>query len=709
MTLSSTGKQVKDALTLEVHKRPGERVVALAGNPNVGKSTVFNNLTGMNQHTGNWPGKTVACAQGRVTQGEGSLVLVDIPGTYSLMASSVEEEVARDFILFGGADLTVVVVDATSLERNLNLVLQTLEMTPHVLVCVNLLDEARHKGIDIDLEKLEGLLGVKVMGIAARSGEGLEDLTAAMLDAGQVGRPYEVGYAPAIEQALSDLQPLLLEQVPELPSRWLALRLLEGDESLAQSMRNALGKDVAAQPDIADALSRTREALRQDGYPQNRLRDAIVSELVRNAQAIASQCVQTAASAHVRDRKIDRVLTSRRYGIPIMLGMLAVILWLTIEGANLPSQWLSQLLFGFEDHLDAWFAAWGAPAWLHGLLVTGMYRTLAWVVSVMLPPMAIFFPLFTLLEDLGVLPRIAFNLDHTFRRACAHGKQALTMCMGLGCNACGVVGCRIIESPRERMIAVLTNAFVPCNGRYPTLIAVITMFFAALVAGPAQSFLSTLLLVLVILLGIFMTLGVSKLLSMTVLRGLPSSFALELPPYRKPQIGKVIVRSIFDRTLFVLGRAVSVAAPAGLVIWAMANIQVADASLLQHCAAFLDPFGRAIGLDGTLVLAFILGFPANEIVLPIALMSYLAQGAMMEYDNLTALHALLVGHGWTWLTAVCMLIITLLHFPCATTCLTIKKETGSWGWTALAFALPTVCGVAICFVLTTVVRCLGLV
>jgi len=323
--------------------------------------------------------------------------------------------------------------------------------------------------------------------------------------------------------------------------------------------------------------------------------------------------------------------------------------------------------------------------------------------------MAIFFPLFTLLEDSGYLPRVAFNLDNFFRKACAHGKQALTMCMGFGCNAAGIVGCRIINSPRERLIATITNNFVPCNGRFPTLIAIITMFFAGTAGGAFQSVVSTLMLTGMIILGVIMTVLISKLLSKTILKGIPSSFNLELPPYRRPQIGRVIVRSILDRTLFVLGRAVVVAAPAGLIIWLLANIHVGDLSLLTHCAAFLDPFARLMGLDGYIFFAFILGFPANEIVVPIIIMSYMATGSLTDFESLAQLHTLFLSHGWTWLTAVCVMLFSLIHWPCGTTCLTIKKETQSLKWMLVSMAVPTVSGIVVCLIVANTVRLLGLV
>ena len=427
------------------------------------------------------------------------------------------------------------------------------------------------------------------------------------------------------------------------------------------------------------------------------------------AEAVCAGAVKCTKEDYARrDRRLDRIFTSRATGIPVMLALLAGVFWLTIQGANYPSQLLSDGLFWLQDRLTDLFTYWNAPEWLHGALVLGVYRVLAWVVSVMLPPMAIFFPIFTLLEDFGYLPRVAFVLDHAFQKARACGKQALTMAMGFGCNAAGVVGCRIIDSPRERLIAMLTNSFVPCNGRFPTLIAIITMFFTGTGAGPGRPLLSALLLTGVIVLGVFLTFQVSRLLSATVLKGVPSSFTLELPPYRRPRVGQVIVRSVLDRTLFVLGRAVMIAAPAGLLIWVLANVQVGGVSLLAYCTGFLDPLGRALGMDGVILAAFILGFPANEIVIPIMLMAYLATGSLTGYESLDALRTLLTDQGWTWLTAVCTTIFSLVHWPCSTTCMTIRKESGSWKWTLLGFALPTAIGMALCFLVATTARLLGL-
>lgn len=725
LTNQSTGSNSIDKELKIIRTDITDKVIALAGNPNVGKSTVFNNLTGLNQHTGNWPGKTVANAQGKYKHRNRNFILVDIPGTYSLMANSVEEEVARDFICFGNPDAVVVIVDATCLERNLNLVLQTIEITNNVVVCVNLMDEAKRKGINIDLIKLSLLLGVPVVGTSATKGVGLDELMDAVYDLtdGKTPiNPIKIKYDDIIEEVLVSIEEAVKEVIEEkksihvesenlnkLTSRWISLKLLEGESQLLISLDKYLGFSLSKEITVLERASEGKEKLKLYNIDSDIFRDEIVTTIVRRAEKIGSKIVTYDSSKYsLKDRKIDKILTSKTWGIPIMILLLGVVFWITITGANYPSGFLSKGLFLIEEKLSQFLIGVGVPAWVDGLFIKGMYRTLAWVVAVMLPPMAIFFPLFTLLEDLGYLPRIAFNLDNFFKKSCACGKQALTMCMGFGCNAAGIIGCRIIDSPRERLIAIITNNFVPCNGRFPTLIAIITMFFTGMFVGPGQSIISTIILTGVILLGVFMTLIVSKILSKTILKGVPSSFTLELPPYRKPQIGKVIVRSIFDRTLFVLGRAVVVAAPAGLVIWLMANVTVGDISILSHCANFLNPFAKLIGLDGYILMAFVLGFPANEIVVPIIIMSYTATGSLVEFDSLMQLRQVLIANGWTWLTAVNVMLFSLMHWPCSTTCLTIRKETQSWKWTGLSFLIPTVTGIVICFIVTSVVRILGL-
>lgn len=629
LTHTSTGIQAAQTGLILCKEHEDDRVIALAGNPNVGKSTLFNALTGLHQHTGNWPGKTVTCAQGRTLHAGRGYVLVDLPGTYSLSAHSEEEAITRAFLQSGQAQCVVVVCDAACLERNLILVLQILELTGQVILCINLLDEAKKRGIEVDLERLSSLLHIPVVGTAANRGQGLGSL---ML---------------TIERVCECMPPAPISPLNE-------------EARVKKAEQIARAAVHSQQPDFDNT-----------------------------------------------DRKLDRILIRRRTGIPVMLALLTLVLWLTIAGANIPSSLLSSGLFWIQDRLTELFTYLNAPAWLHGALVLGVYRVLAWVVSVMLPPMAIFFPLFTLLEDFGYLPRVAFMLDHAFQKARSCGKQALTMCMGFGCNAAGVVGCRIIDSPRERLIAILTNSFVPCNGRFPTLIALLTMFFVGVGGGVGRSLTAAVLLMALIVLGVFMTFWISRLLSGTLLKGIPSSFALELPPYRRPRIGQVIVRSVLDRTLFVLGRAVVVAAPAGLIIWLFANVHIGNASILTHCTGFLDPFARLIGLDGVILMAFILGFPANEIVIPVMLMAYLSTGTLSDMNDLNALRELLVSHGWTWVTAICTMLFSLFHWPCSTTCMTIHKESGSLKWTALSILLPTAVGLILCFCVSTVSRLFG--
>lgn len=702
LTFQSTQNE---ALTdiFKIEKEEGQFIIALAGNPNTGKSTVFNSLTGLRQHTGNWPGKTVVNARGEFTHNGRENILVDLPGTYSLFASSVEEEVARDFICFGNSDTVIVVTDATCLERNLNLVFQVMELTDNIVLCINLIDEAKKKNIIIDGRGIEKELGIPVVLCAARSGIGIKELKEAVYNVA-VGklkpRPNTVQYEAYIEEKIRSIQPLIEKNVKGINSRWLALRIIDGDTKLMDSIFKNIDKNS-----VDEILQAINSSATQDN--KRNIRDAISEQIYKRAEEIRDKYIKEDKVKINRDRIIDNYITSKVFGIPLMLLTLAIVFWLTITGANLPSKMIADVLFGIEDKLTIWFNNMNTPSWLHGILILGLYRTLAWVVSVMLPPMAIFFPLFTILEDLGYLPRVAFNLDHLFKRACAHGKQCLTMCMGFGCNAAGIIACRIIESPRERLIAILTNNFVPCNGRFPTLIAVSTVFLVAK-EGSGLSLLPALSITALVIIGIAITLLVSYGLSKTILKGVPSTFTLELPPYRVPQIGRVLYTSIIDRTIFVLWRAVIIAAPAGAVTWLLGNIYIGDLSVIGHAAAFLDPLAKIIGLDGFILMAFILGLPANEIVLPILLMSYLSTGAMIEFESIESLRKILLDHGWTYLTALNVMLFSLLHWPCATTLLTIKKETGSLKWTALSALIPTGIAFAVCLVTTMIFKVLGL-
>ena len=672
--------------------------VGLIGNPNVGKSTIFNGLTGMRQHTGNWPGKTVAKATGYKVYNSVSYQFEDLPGTYSLLAHSKEEEVTRDFVYFEDYDSLIVVCDATALERNLNLVLQVLEITDKVVVCVNLLDEAKKKGIEINLKKLSSLLKVPVVGVVARDKKGFEDLLNAVKEVSLKKDGYlKIDYDELLIKDLYKLKKII--PVQYVNSENVILRYLSGDYGFINAFdfkyKTNLMRNLEAKKLREDILNK----LMDKGIKFSDIETLMMETVNEKSFSVCEKVVRyNKENYDKKERIIDKWLTNKITGIPIMLLLLFLILWVTISLANIPSDFLYEKFFEFEDILYNFLVDIHLPIWITDMLVHGVYRVLAWVVAVMLPPMAIFFPLFTLLEDFGLLPRIAFNLDKSFEKCSSCGKQALTMVMGFGCNAVGVTGARIIDSPRERLIAIITNSFVPCNGRFPLLISLITMF---LLTNNSSGLMRAFILMIFILVGVIVTFVVSKILSNTVLKGVPSSFTLELPPYRRPQIGKVLVRSLLDRTLFVLKRAIFVSAPAGLVIWLFSNLEFDGISLLEWCSSFFNPFGKAIGLDGVIIMAFILGFPANEIVIPIMIMGYMSLGTITDMNDLNLLKELFVSNGWTWVTAICVMLFSLFHFPCLTTLLTIKKETGRLSWTILSFIIPLIIGISLCFTLKT--------
>lgn len=714
----------KELSHLALDTGDAQRVIALAGNPNTGKSSVFNALTGLRQHTGNWAGKTVARAEGGFAYRGIRHKIVDLPGTYSLLSASEDEEIARDYILFAQPDCTLVVMDATALERNLNLALQVLEVTDRVVVVVNLMDEARRKGIEVDTRQLGRDLGVPVVATSARTGEGLRELLAAIdavIRGTAVCAPRRPAPPKAVREATGALVPLLERLAPGVPNaRWVAYRILDGDYHVRQALLSGelaqlaksrtAAKSKPVPPDAAEAkrlLARADELRRGLG---SGFRDEIVESLYGIAQTLSERCSSIVGSGRklLFDQRIDRLVTSPILGIPVMLGILAAILWLTIAGANVPSQLLAKGLFWFEDQASAAFLTWGAPEWLTSFLWHGIYRALAWVVAVMLPPMAIFFPCFTILEDLGYLPRVAFNLDALLGAVGAHGKMALTMAMGFGCNAAAVVSTRIIDSPRERLLAILTNNFMPCNGRFPTLVLLATIFVASAFPPGWSSLAAAGAVLLAVLIGVFFTFVTAFGLSRTMLRGVASAFTLELPPYRRPSILRILYTSLIDRTIVVLWRAVAVAVPAGVVAWLLTNIDAGGQSLAAWLIHGLDPFGVAIGLDGVILAAYLLAIPANEIVVPTMLMLYLGKGMMIDAGGPDALREVLVGqHGWTLMTGVCMLLFVVLHHPCGTTLWTIYKETRSRKWTLVAALLPLSLGFLVCFLVATVWRLVG--
>lgn len=689
LTINSTGKKL---IKNEFIKDDSNYKVCLIGNPNVGKSTIFNALTNLNQHTGNWPGKTVESASGSYFYNDKKYTLIDLPGTYSLYASSKEEEVSRDYICFNTYDLIVIVIDATLLERNLNLATQIIETNNNVILCVNLMDEAYKKNINIDLKKLQNILKVPIIGTSANNKKSLDKLIKLIEKTCKENNNItKFTYDEKIEDVINKITKVLNKYSNNKSNRFFSIKLLENNKPLNDKIFNYLKFNTHIQNEINEIINNCNNYLIANNI--NNYQDKIISQIInRNSKISSLVCNKD----NMKIPKIDRILTSRIFGIPIMILFLGIILWLTISGSNYPSSILSELLFKFNSIISDILVFLHIPYLIRDIFINGILKTLSWVISVMLPPMAIFFPLFTLLEDSGFLPRIAFNLDKLFNKAKCHGKQALSMCMGFGCNACGVVGARIIDSPRERLIGILTNSLVPCNGRFPSLIAIITMFFAV---GSFSTFKSAIILTSIILLSILITLIISKILSNTILKGLPSSFILEMPSYRKPQIKKVIIRSIFDRTLFVLGRAIEVAAPAGLVIWIMSNVNINGINILGYCTSFLNPIANIFGLDGTILMAFILGFPANEIVIPIMIMGYMKSSNLTDYNSLIELKTLLINNGWTYCRALCTLVFMLFHFPCSTTILTIKKETNSKLWTLLAFLIPTIVGLLLCLII----------
>ena len=668
--------------------------IALAGNPNVGKSTVFNALTGLKQHTGNWTGKTVEVFTGEYKFNDKIYEVVDVPGTYSLIPHSKEESVARDFLCFSESDKILIVCDATALERNLYFVCQILELNKETVLCVNLLDEAKKKGIEIDLDLLSYELGVTVVGASARDNEGIPEIKEA-LEKRNSKKIKNIKYQKEIEEALEYIFPYLFKiSIKDLDKRWLSLRLLDGDEELFISLKNYLGYDLRGNEFISSAIKKAMFFLNENGIEKEQLSELIAENLYNNATMISDRVTISKTKTNIsKDLKIDKFITGK-YSSYLVLGViLFLVFYITIVGANIPSTALMNFFTKAEVVIYSFFSNSGMNEFFNNMLIKGGFRVLGWVVSVMLPPMAIFFPLFTILEDLGVLPRVTYVLDSKFQKANTCGKQALTICMGFGCNCVGVTGARIIDSKRERLIAILTNSFTPCNGRFPAIIKLISIFFISQVSVGSEFF-SALFLSVVIVFSIAVTLFVSNILSKTLLKGEKSHYILELPSYRKPQITKVITRSLLNRTIFVLGRAVAVAFPAGIIIWLLLNL--GDKVILNSIISFLTPLGKLMGLDGEILTSFVLGIPANEIVLPICLMTYSENKELISIESAQAISEILARNNWSIKTAICFIMFSVFHFPCATTLITIFKETKSIKWLLVSFLLPTALGVIIC-------------
>lgn len=649
--------------------------ILLVGNPNVGKSSIFNILTHSHEHTGNWTGKTVKLARKNIINT--SYTLIDLPGIYSLSSLSDEEIVAKDTLLFEQYEKIIYVMDSSNIEKNLHLLLQILEINKNIILCLNMVDELDIKGIKINDKKLSEILGIKVIRCSTSKNIGIKELIESLNEESKSSYNYVYDYN--IEKGISDIFEYLTHQ---FKSRFIALKLLEKDITLVDSIKTKYKLDIIDK-DIQNYLMHVNS---------EEISDSVSSLLNNISKKIYNEVVDTSKEKEIGT--IDKIFSKKIYALPIMFIIMFGIFFITIVLANYPSELLSLIFNKFEICLVNLSNILKIPSYIYEPIIYGIYRVVSFIVSVMFPPLVIFFFLFTYAEESGILPRLAFNFDKVFKCSGCHGKQALTICSGFGCNACAIVGSRIIDSKRDKLIAILTNSFIPCNGRFPMIIALITMFFT----NSNNKLQVSLYLTLFVILAILVSLLTSFILSKTILKGYNGFFILELPDYKKVKFKKVLKNSLIYKSLSILKKAVLVSIPCGIIIYLMTNTTIGNLSLFKIASNFLEPFGKLLGLDGVILLSFFLALPANEIVLPIIIMGYLGSKNVPMISNYLTIKEVLINNSWTYMTALSTILFSIMHFPCGTTLATIKSEVGT-KWMIYSFFIPLITGILFLFIL----------